>query len=69
MLALRLNLPTTAIGKDCLGVTTFIDRVSSGTGWQVSLLELAGVTVARDEGLELNSLGLSFGINVDNRAL
>jgi hypothetical protein len=66
---LRLDLPTTAIGKDYLGMTTFIDRAPSGTGWQLSLLGLAGVTVARDEGLELNLLGLGFGIDVDDRAL
>jgi hypothetical protein len=35
----------------------------------VSLLGLASVTVARDEGLELNRLGLGFGIDVDDRIL
>lgn len=67
--ALRLDLPPTAIGKDYLGSTTFIDHAPSGTGWQVSLMGLAGVTVARDEGLELNVLGLGFGIDVDDQAL
>ncbi|MBU1362107.1 MAG: DUF3750 domain-containing protein [Gammaproteobacteria bacterium] len=67
--ALRLDLPPTAIGKDYLGSTTFIDHAPSGTGWQLSLLGLAGVTVARDEGLELNLLGLGFGIDVDDQAL
>lgn len=67
--ALRLDLPPTAIGKDYLGSTTFIDHAPSGTGWQVSLMGLAGVTVARDEGLELNLLGLGFGIDVDDLAL
>ncbi len=67
--ALRLDLPPTAIGKDYLGATTFIDHAPSGTGWQLSLMGLAGVTVARDEGLELNLLGLGFGIDVDDLAL
>jgi hypothetical protein len=67
--ALRLDLPSTAIGKDYLGPTTFIDHAPSGTGWQVSALGLAGATVARDEGVELNVLGLGFGIDVDDRAL
>ncbi|WP_218668945.1 DUF3750 domain-containing protein [Variovorax sp. KK3] len=66
---LRLDLPPTAIGKDYLGPTTFIDHAPSGTGWQLSLLGLAGVTVARDEGLELNLLGLAFGIDVDDMTL
>ena len=59
MPALRLDLPLTAIGKDYLGLTIFIDHAPSGTGWQVSLLGLAGVTVARDEGFELNLLGVA----------
>lgn len=67
--ALRLDLPPTAIGKDYLGSTTFIDHAPSGTGWQLSLMGLAGVTVARDEGLELNVLGLGFGVDVDDGAL
>jgi len=66
---LRLDLPPTAIGKDYLGMTSFIDHAPSGTGWQLSLLGLAGVTVARDEGLELNLLGLGFGIDLDDMAL
>ena len=66
---LRLDLPPTAIGKDYLGLTTFIDRAPSGTGWQLSVLGLAGATLAQDEGLELNLLGLGFGIDVDDRVL
>lgn len=58
-----------AIGKNYLGATTFIDHAPSGTVWQVSLLGLAGVTVARDEGLELKLLGLGFDNDVDDRAL
>ncbi len=67
--ALRLDLPPTAIGKDYLGPTTVVAPAPSGTGWQLSLMGLAGVTVARDEGLELNLLGLGFGIDVDDRGL
>ncbi len=66
---LRLDLPPTAIGKDYLGPTTVLAPAPSGTGWQLSLLGLAGATVARDEGLELNLLGLGFGIDFDDRAL
>ncbi|BDT68299.1 hypothetical protein os1_24810 [Comamonadaceae bacterium OS-1] len=67
--ALHLDLPPTAIGKDYLGPHTFFGRAPSGTGWQVSLLGLAGVTVAREEGLELNLLGLGFGIDVNDLQL
>jgi hypothetical protein len=67
--ALRLDLPPTAIGKDYLGPATWFASAPSGTGWQFSLLGLAGVTLARDEGLELNLLGLGFGIDVDDLAL
>ena len=66
---LRLDLPPTAIGKDYLGPATFVAHAPSGTGWQLSLWGLAGITAARDEGLELNLLGLGFGIDVDDLAL
>jgi len=66
---LRLDLPPTAIGKDYLGPATFIAQAPSGTGWQVSLFGLAGVTVAREEGLELNLLGLGFGVDVNDARL
>lgn len=67
--ALRLDLPPTAIGKDYLGTGTVFAPAPSGTGWQFSLLGLAGITLARDEGLELNLLGLGFGVDVDDLAL
>jgi hypothetical protein len=52
-----------------LDLPLYVDHAPSGTGGQVSLPGLAGVTVARDERLELNLLGLGFGIDVDDRAL
>ena len=66
---LDLDLPSTAIGKDYLGPTTLLAPAPSGTGWQVSLLGLAGATLARSEGLEVNLLGLSVGIDLDDRRL
>ncbi|KQP22455.1 DUF3750 domain-containing protein [Pseudorhodoferax sp. Leaf267] len=66
---LRLDLPPTAIGKDWLGPTTFFASAPSGTGWQFSVLGLAGATVARVEGVEFNLLGLGFGVDVDDVAL
>ena len=59
----------TAIGKDYLDWTTFIDHASSGVGWRVSLLGLASLTVAHDEGLKLNVLGFGFGFDVDDQSL
>ena len=66
---LGLDLPPTAIGKDYLGSTTFVAPAPSGSGWQVSLAGLAGVTVAREEGLEINLLGLGFGVDVNDGRL
>jgi hypothetical protein len=64
-----LNLLPTAIGRVCPLATTFIDYAPSDTGWQLSLTGLASVRVACDEDLELNVLGLGFGINVDEPVL
>ncbi len=61
--ALALELPTTAIGKDFLANGSVIARAPSGSGYQISALGLIGVLLARREGLELNVLGLSFGID------
>ncbi len=60
---LGLDLPPTAIGKDYLGPHSLLARAPSGTGYQVSVLGLAGVLLARREGLEVNLLGLTFGID------
>ena len=35
----------------------------SGTGYQVSLFGLIGLLAAREEGLEVTILGLTFGID------
>ena len=60
---LRLDLPPTAIGKDYLGPTRLADSAPSGTGYQVSLFGLVGLLAAVEEGLEVNLLGLSLGID------
>ncbi|MFM7347159.1 MAG: DUF3750 domain-containing protein [Tagaea sp.] len=60
---LRLDLPSTAIGKDYLGEVRFADRAASGTGVQISFWGLLGVVVAAEEGIELNLLGLNFGVD------
>ena len=60
---LELNLPSTAIGKDYLADGSFFARSPSGTGYQISLLGLLGVLVGRLEGLEVNVLSLTIGID------
>jgi len=66
---LAMDLPTTAIGKDFLTNGGILESAPSGTGGQLSLYGLLGVTVAREEGLELNILALSFGIDVLHPAI
>jgi hypothetical protein len=61
--ALKVDLPPTAIGKDYLGDAKFIGRAPSGGGAQFSLWGLLGFLVSAEEGLELNLLGLSIGID------
>jgi len=59
---LRADLPPTAIGKDYRGGQVF-GSAPSGSGGQVSLYGLLGATASSVEGLEVNVLGLSFGID------
>ncbi|MDA1101302.1 MAG: DUF3750 domain-containing protein [Proteobacteria bacterium] len=66
---LGLELPVTAIGKDFLTNGALTADAPSGTGKQVSLYGLAGLTMAAAEGLELNILGLAFGLDLSPPAL
>ena len=66
---LRLNLPSTAIGKDYLAGGAPVGLAPSGTGGQVSVMGLLGITTAWEEGLEINVLGLVFGVDVRRPAL
>ncbi len=65
---LRVDLPPTAIGKDYLGAR-LLDSAPSGSGVQFSLAGLLALTASGVEGLELNVLGLTFGINPFDPAL
>jgi hypothetical protein len=58
---LEVDLPATAIGKDYLGGSIF-GSAPSGSGVQFSLGGLFGIAASGVEGLELNLLGLNFGI-------
>jgi len=66
---LRLDLPSTAIGKDYLTGDTPVAPSPSGTGLQLSLFGLLGVMAAWEEGVEVNVLGLTFGLAVKHPAL
>lgn len=66
---LQVDLPPTAIGKDHLGEYTWFDQAPSGTGLQVSLGGYLGLLLAPEEGLEINLLGLSAGMDFLDPAL
>ncbi len=67
--ALKLDLPPNAIGKDYRPLTQPVGLSSSGSGLQVELLGLLGVSVGLQEGIEFNVLGLNFGIDLNRPAL
>ena len=66
---LEAALPSNALGKDYLDQGQFLARTPSGTGWQLSLYGLLGAAAAVQEGLEINLLGLVFGLDVARPAL
>ena len=59
---LEIALPATAIGKDYTGAR-LVGAAPSGSGVQLSLFGLASLTASGVEGVEVNLLGLSFGVN------
>ena len=66
---LGLGLPANAIGKDFLPGGALVARAPSGTGFQLSVYGLAGILVSLKEGIEINVLGLSTGIDAVAPAL
>ncbi|MBL9212095.1 MAG: DUF3750 domain-containing protein, partial [Opitutaceae bacterium] len=65
---LRVDLPALAVGKDYLG-PSLVAWTPSGTGAQVNLFGLAGLLAGWEEGVELNVIGLTFGVNPVRLAL
>ena len=65
---LEVDFPATAIGKDYLG-SALVGSAPSGSGFQFSLGGLFALTASGVEGLEINLLGLTFGINPFDPAL
>jgi hypothetical protein len=58
---LQVDLPATAIGKDYLGGSVF-GAAPSGSGYQLSLGGVLGVSASGIEGIEFNVLGLNVGV-------
>lgn len=67
--ALELDMPANAIGKDYRPVSELVGLSPSGAGVQVSLLGMLGFIVGIEEGVELNLLGLNFGLDFNRPAL
>ncbi len=66
---MRLDLPPTAIGKDFLPGGAIVASSPSGRGAQLSLFGVAGLLVGVEEGIEINVLGLTFGVDLKKPAL
>lgn len=66
---LGVELPPTAIGRDFLVGGRPFSRSESGTGVQLSLLGLLGLTVGAGDGIEAQFLGLTFGVDLLRPAL
>ncbi len=60
---LGLLLPPHAVGKDFLPPGEFFTVPVSGSGFQFSLGGLLGITFSKIEGLEIDYLGLNFGLD------
>lgn len=59
-----VELPSNAIGKDWIDDGDLFGFSESGTGVQFSTLGALGLTLGLAEGVELNLLGLSFGLDL-----
>jgi len=67
--ALDLDMPANAIGKDYRAITNPVGLSPSGTGVQANLFGMLGFTAGLEEGLEINLLGLNFGIDFNRPAI
>ena len=61
---LRLELPATAIGKDYLPNGALFATTPSGRGVQFSVAGLFGLMAGIEEGVEVNLLGFSAGVDL-----
>ena len=66
---LNVDLPPTAVGKDYRIDGQVIGTPPSGSGLQLSVGGLIGLIVSPEEGIEINLLGLTAGIDLSPLAL
>jgi hypothetical protein len=66
---LSLDIPASAVGKDYRPWYRPVGSAPSGTGMQFSILGIVGATLALEEGIEFNLLGLHFGVDLLRPAL
>lgn len=66
---LTVELPSNAIGKDWINRGDFFGPSESGSGYQFSLWGILGLTIGKAEGIEINLLGMAFGIDFLRPAL
>lgn len=64
-----VELPSNAIGKDWIHNAQFFGITESRTGVQFSIYGMLGITIGLAEGIEINIIGLSFGIDFLRPAL
>ncbi len=58
-----VELPSNAIGKDWINQAQVFGISETNTGFQVSLLGLLGFTMGLGDGIEVNVLSMSFGVD------
>ncbi|MDR3300818.1 MAG: DUF3750 domain-containing protein [Candidatus Accumulibacter sp.] len=63
---LKLDLPANAIGKDYRPISNPVGLSPTGSGVQISILGLLGVSVGLQEGLEINVLGINLGLDLNS---
>lgn len=61
---LTVELPSSAIGKDYLTHPYLVDWSPTGTGVQMSVFGLLGFTLGAADGVEVNLLGMTFGVDL-----
>ena len=66
---LRLELPPTAVGKDYLPNGQIFADAPSDSGVQLSVRGLLGLMIAAEEGVEMNLLGLTAGVDFSPLAI
>lgn len=66
---LRVELPPTAIGRDWINRGDFFGLTETKTGIQLSVFGLLGFSLGLGEGIEINIIGLTFGVDFLRPAL